>query len=261
MKKKKSGGGANWMDTYGDMVTLLLCFFVLLYSMSTVDESKWRAIVQSFNPSGIPTQIEDIKGGDGPSADDNQAGVEPGPVDKTQDEINEMIEALYENLQAYVESEALASSVSVEMDGGRIFVNFKDTAFFNANQWTLRTDAYPILNAMCEMLSNAAYAIDEVRILGHTAEVPGSDPVATAREDRFLSSNRATNVLVYIQEHTHRNVLDPGKLRSEGLGQWHPIDRNDTEEGRANNRRVEMIISGRNLEEELGSEIQSYTTT
>ena len=47
MKKKKSsgGGGANWMDTYGDMVTLLLCFFVLLYSMSTISEDKWKALV------------------------------------------------------------------------------------------------------------------------------------------------------------------------------------------------------------------------
>ena len=49
-KKSGGGGGANWMDTYGDMVTLLLCFFVLLYSMSTIDSSKWQALVMSFNP-------------------------------------------------------------------------------------------------------------------------------------------------------------------------------------------------------------------
>ena len=58
--KKSGGGGANWMDTYGDMVTLLLCFFVMLYSMSRVDESKWIALVQSFNPDYAvdePSQI------------------------------------------------------------------------------------------------------------------------------------------------------------------------------------------------------------
>ena len=49
-KKKRSEGGANWMDTYGDMVTLLLCFFVLLYSMSSIDSDKWELLVKSFNP-------------------------------------------------------------------------------------------------------------------------------------------------------------------------------------------------------------------
>ena len=59
MKKKKSGGGgANWMDTYGDMVTLLLCFFVMLYSMSTLDKEKWIALVQSFNPTEEVTEPE-----------------------------------------------------------------------------------------------------------------------------------------------------------------------------------------------------------
>ena len=72
MKKKKSGGGgANWMDTYGDMVTLLLCFFVLLYSISTISEDKWKALVQSFNPDARPTQSEIPPGNLGPSA--------PGP--------------------------------------------------------------------------------------------------------------------------------------------------------------------------------------
>ena len=54
-KKSKGGGGANWMDTYGDMVTLLLCFFVLLYSMSTISEEKYKAIVLSFNPNAVET--------------------------------------------------------------------------------------------------------------------------------------------------------------------------------------------------------------
>lgn len=55
MKKrnKSSGGGANWMDTYGDLVTLLLCFFVLLYSISTVDQAKWVQVVKSFNPDAV----------------------------------------------------------------------------------------------------------------------------------------------------------------------------------------------------------------
>ena len=69
MKKRKKGGGgggANWMDTYGDMVTLLLCFFVLLYSISTLDQSKWIMIVKSFNPDAVDvSQIADETNPDG----------------------------------------------------------------------------------------------------------------------------------------------------------------------------------------------------
>ena len=78
MKRKKGGGGgANWMDTYGDMVTLLLCFFVLLYSMSTISEENWKALVMSFNPLATET-LTATPGGDGPNADADEAG---GPVD------------------------------------------------------------------------------------------------------------------------------------------------------------------------------------
>jgi chemotaxis protein MotB len=62
---------------------------------------------------------------------------------------------------------------------------------------------------------------------------------------------------VYIQEHC---TVDPARLVSEGMGQWRPVADNDTAEGRAKNRRVEMIISGRNLEEELASSLQQYST-
>ena len=70
-KNSKGGGGANWMDTYGDMVTLLLCFFVLLYSMSTISEEKYKAVVMSFNPNAVETPTATL-GGDGPSADPEQ---------------------------------------------------------------------------------------------------------------------------------------------------------------------------------------------
>jgi chemotaxis protein MotB len=106
------------------------------------------------------------------------------------------------------------------------------------------------------MLSDAVNAIDEVRILGHTAQEEPDTPNKVS-VDRFLASNRATNVLIYIQEHSE---VDPARLISEGMGQWHPVASNDTAEGRSKNRRVEMIISGRNLAEELEEGLQQYST-
>ena len=140
---------------------------------------------------------------------------------------------------------------------GRIFISFNQAVFFNGDSPVLRQDAYPILDRVCEMLNGAADAIDEVRVLGHTAQGSPNAP-NDVEVDRTLSSNRATNVIIYVQKNSG---LEPARLISEGVGQWRPIASNDTPEGRAKNRRVEMIISGRNLEEELQNDMQSYEVT
>lgn len=253
-RKKKSGGGANWMDTYGDMVTLLLCFFVLLYSMSSISEENWKAVVMSFNPSAVRTPTE-TPGGEGPNADEDTAEGAPMQM-PNQDEVDAEIEALYRALTEYVESEGAQSTINVQKDEaeGKIYVSFNQAVFFNGNSPTLREDSFPILDTISGMLTKAARAIDEVRVLGHTAqEVP--DSPNNVQVDRSLSSDRATNVIIYIQEHSE---VDPSRLISEGMGQWHPVAPNDTAEGRAQNRRVEMIVSGRNIEEELSGNVSNF---
>ncbi len=252
-KKKSSGGGANWMDTYGDMVTLLLCFFVLLYSMSTISEENWKALVMSFNPQSvqIPTASE---GGDGPSADGDQSGVMPDP----QEEIDEDINDLYEALKAYASEGENQNALSVTKGDGKVYISFSQTAFFDGYSYTLRQESLPILDEVSNMFSNVSDSIDEIQIIGHTAR-DNPDRPNSANTDRFLASNRATNVLVYIQEHS---TVDAGRLVSLGVGEWHPVGTNETSEGRQANRRVELVVSGRNLEEEAALEgsMESYTT-
>lgn len=104
-KKSSGGGGANWMDTYGDMVTLLLCFFVLLYSMSTISQDKWKAIVQSFNPSAVLDATE-TSGNDGPIAGEDNLGTGEltlGPEEMTPEDVEEALEMLFQSLQSYSE--------------------------------------------------------------------------------------------------------------------------------------------------------------
>ena len=263
MAKKKGGGGggANWMDTYGDMVTLLLCFFVLLYSMSTISEENWKALVMSFNPEARTTQTEIVGGNNGPSSDpENVGGDNPIPdfdMEAAQEEVDNMILALYEALQEYSQEEGMANVLSVEMDGGKVYVKFNETTFFAGDEYALLPEAEEILSRVCTFLDTAKDAIEEIRIQGHTAQA-NPDRRNNPTVDRFLASNRATNVLLYIQ--TNSSIL-PARLVSEGMGQWRPIASNDTAETRALNRRVEMIISGRDIEQELlGNSIESYIT-
>ena len=251
-KKSSGGGGANWMDTYGDMVTLLLCFFVLLYSMSTISEDKWKAIVQSVNPNAVPDPQPTIEGTPGPSADPGDQGI--APVD-LQEQVDQDMEALFQQIQEYVQQQNLQDAVTVSQDGGKIFITFSQSVFFGGDSSVILKEAYPVLDSVCEMLSGVATSLDEVRIQGHTARA-GQGPNGVIK-DRTLASERATNVVIYIQQHSD---VPPSCLVSEGFGEWRPIAPNDTAENRAKNRRVEMIISGRDIEAEMAEQggIQQY---
>lgn len=257
MKKKKGGGGgANWMDTYGDMVTLLLCFFVLLYSMSTISEEKWRAIVTSFNPRAVKTPTE-TEGNDGPISDpeNEEGGIPADPNQAAQRDIDDMIVELYQMIQEYSEEEGMQNTLSAEMIDGKIYVSFNETAFFRGNEYELLPEGIEVMAKICGFLDQAESAIEEIRFQGHTAQADTSR-ANYPEQDRFLSSNRATEVLLYVQLNS---LIHPARLVSEGHGQWWPRATNQTAEGKAQNRRVEMIISGRNLEEELeGGGIRQY---
>ena len=247
------------MDTYGDMVTLLLCFFVLLYSMSTISEENWKALVMSFNPEAVQIQTAIPGGNDGPSADpEDTGGNTPIPdidVEAAQEDIDNMILALYQMLQEFSQEEGMEKVLTVEFEGGKVYVKFNETTFFNGDSYELLPGAEEVLDRVCVFLNEVSNGIEEIRIQGHTAQAnPNQRNNPTV--DRFLASNRATNVLLYIQTNS---TVQPARLVSEGMGQWRPVASNDTADTRALNRRVEMIISGRDIEQELlGNSIESY---
>ena len=260
MKMKKSdggGGGANWMDTYGDMVTLLLCFFVLLYSMSTVDENKWKALVQSFNPDAIVTPT-DPEGNDGPIADPPTTPESSAVTDQEmaamqakQDEVDQALDALYQQLVQYIQESG--KNIEVTKGDGVVYVNFDDTVFFDGEEYTIKPEGEETLNVVCGVLDKAKDSIDEVRVMGHTAQATIDRP-NNVTVDRRLSSNRATETVIYLQEHCS---IDAARLISEGYGQHRPIAPND-DLNRAKNRRVEMMISGKDMFNKIGDSIEQY---
>ena len=246
MKKKRGGsGGANWMDTYGDMVTLLLCFFVMLYSMSTLDKEKWIALVQSFNPSAV---TEEVSGGLG-SADSTEQAM-------TQAQVDADIEELYQTMKNYIEQEQLSTQISITKGSGYVFVSFDNTVFFDGASYVLRDDGKTVLDQVAKAIADVSESIDEIRVLGHTAQDDPDSP-NNPRNDRFLATNRAAVVTVYLQE---KNIIDPSRLVSVGYGQWRPVADNDTPEGRAQNRRVELLVTGLNVENGIGDDIAQYYT-
>ena len=262
--KKKSGGGgggANWMDTYGDMVTLLMCFFVLLYSMSTISEDKFRALVQSFNPSALE-QSNMVSGTEGPLADESEGigsefGLdEPEEESMDQEDIELALQQLFDTLSQMAQDSGEASNIDVSKGDGYVFISFNNAVFFRGDSYSLEPRGQAILDSVVEGLNEASPFIDELRIMGHTAQGSQDRPNNT-QNDRFLASDRATIVAVYIQE---RCRLSPARIVTMGYGQWRPIARNDSPEGRGQNRRVEMIITGLDLYSTIGDSLAQYAS-
>lgn len=242
MKKKHSGGGgANWMDTYGDMVTLLLCFFVMLYSMSSVDQQKWMALVDSFNPDAAAQQSS---GGSGSAGQ------------LTQEQVDADIQTLYQAMEQYIQQENLTSQISITAGSGYVFVSFDDTVFFDGDSYVLLDEGKKILDQVAQSIAGVSESIDEIRVLGHTAQASADKP-NRPEVDRFLATNRAAVVTVYLQE---KNIIDPARLVSVGYGQWRPVADNSTADGRAQNRRVELLVTGLDLQSGIGDDITQYYT-
>lgn len=231
MKRKKSPeGGGSWMDTYGDMVTLLLCFFVLLYSISSVDQEKWRAIALAFNPDAEQT----TQVGNGNS--DKEASTD------TTEEVT--LNDLYEALQKSVKELGIEDETEIEKGDGYTLVSFKDKVFFDGDSSILKKEGKKVLDEFAKVLSDVSSKVQEVQIVGHTSQGDPNVP-NDVRNDRTLSSLRSVEVTIYLQE---KNIIDPGKLVSVSYGQFRPVATFKTKKGRAKNRRVEIIITEEDVE-------------
>lgn len=226
-KKKNSGGGANWMDTYGDLVTLLLCFFVLLYSISTLDQAKWVQIVKSFNPDA--KEVSQIAEEQDIEANDEV----PGGVDADE------FDGLYEALMKAVQEAGLETQVDLYKGDGYTFITFQDNVFFDGDSSVIREEGKAILTSFSEIISGVSDSIKEIQILGHTTQ---ADPnqLNEPESDRVLSAERAARVAAFIQQ---RTTVPADRLVAAGYGQFRPIAPFDTPENRAKNRRVELLVT------------------
>ncbi len=235
-RRKKGGGGedcGSWMDTYGDMVTLLLCFFVMLYSMSSLNQQKWEIFVKSIFPSSDETEQIAINEQISEGEYDVSGNMEFDETISDPQNPEELYIALVEALSA-----SGVEGVSVSRREGYTFLVFENQAFFDGDRSDLTDEAVGILDILCSVLEPFDESVSQINIMGHTAQAR-ADRANNARTDRILSAMRSAEVAAYIQ---NRGVIDPSKLVGLSFGQYRSVSNNDTSEGRARNRRVEFLI-------------------
>lgn len=230
-KPRQQRGAPAWMTTYADMVTLLLTFFVLLYSFSTVDVQKFRAIIAAFQGTlGVLDGGKTIS--TVPAVNEGNLDLDTA-FDISQKEIQQ-IQAVYEEVQSLIAEGQLPGTVELITEERGLVVRFADRAFFDLGKADIRADALPVLEQVAEILRPLP---NHVRVEGHTDNLP-------IKTERFpsnweLSTARATNVIRFLIEEAR---LDPERLSAAGYGEYRPIDTNETIAGKARNRRVDLVI-------------------
>ena len=230
-KKKEESGGASWIVTYSDMVTLLLTFFIMLYAMSTIDAQKFAAIVASFSKEMNPEAYYQMMEAEAAEQVVDDTYEETEEIEETED-----IDVLYTLLKQYIEENELAGQVEISKSEEYVFIRFSDSVTFRGYSDILEQKGKGVLDVLAEGLVLVEQYIEEVVIAGHTAKVEYD----MTDIDRSLSTNRANVVLRYLE---NKDVIDPAKYLAIGYGLYSPIADNSTSEGRAKNRRVEIYIS------------------
>lgn len=254
-------GSPAWMATFSDLMNLLLCFFVLLYSMSSVDEEKWEQVVASLQntvsilPAGGATigEGEMISAGvrqlefldsyynemANSMAQDKLDNPENGKNTITQAYEEQALsesEKMAQEIQEAVNGTDLSELVEIEFNAQYVQLNLSGAILFDSGKAELVRDAYPIVNKIGRILEK--YKNNVIEVEGHTDNVPISSSSKYESND-VLSMYRALSVANYFREHTK---LEAANIKSAGRGDYVPVADNTTAEGRARNRRVEIKI-------------------
>ena len=236
-KNRPTDSGGNWMDTYGDMVTLLLTFFIMLYSMSNLDAQKWTIFVKSIpniQNQGSENITINSQMSDTPEVDSK--GQEIGQEDLQAEDVNKLYLTIAESL-----NQAGVKEATVIRGDDYTYVSFANNVFFGANSSVLTREGQAVLYTFAKAIAPAAGGIEQVNIMSHTAKVTDNSQnnPQTVRKDRILSAMRSAEVCIYFQQ---QNVIKPEKLVDISYGEYRPIADNSTEEGRIKNRRIEFLL-------------------
>ncbi len=269
MKEKPPEEGAPaWMSTFSDLMNLLLCFFVLLFASSTMDEGKIQKIAASFDNmsfsvlnngslslvsgeamSGGLTQIPDTNGtlrDDGDSREtyegktDKEYVATPTDVELISDEDlqeelsrrgEEESQEMYDEVIEMTEKYDIEDIVSIDYTAQYVELDLNGSILFDSGSAKLKDDSKFFLQKVASILTKYKYNIIEIE--GHTDNVPIS--TAKYEDNRALSADRARSVYDYIIREEH---FIEANIKIAGYGESRPIASNATPEGRARNRRV-----------------------
>jgi chemotaxis protein MotB len=249
-KHEKEPNHERWLVSYADFITLLFAVFVTLYAMSQTDKKKVEQVITSLResfglsslsggsakPAVLPSMNMSIIPSISPEA------IKPAPrmrgvksegkgrgkaVEKDFTEIKT-------SLEAYLMMHGANEEVSISINQRGLVVSLKEAGFFDSGSAVIKQSSMPILGRVIEAL--AAYD-NQFRVEGHTDNIPIR--TASFKSNWELSTTRATNLVHYM---INNYSFDPSKISAAGFGEFRPVADNGSGDGRAKNRRVDVVM-------------------
>ncbi len=249
-----------WVIPYADLLTLLMAMFIALFAMSSVDQAKFKKVALGFNDalggekltSGVfaGSKADSVNGGNGKggSSNDLQEGKERGTeffekiadqqvaLEQRKNAEQDTLEEVKDLIEGEAAKAGLSDKLTFELqERGLVVRVLTDKLVFRSGDATLQAQGRELLQlvgAVLKDLENPLY------IEGHTDTDPVG-PNSVFKSNWGLSTARAEEVLLFLRD---VSGIDQGRLRPTGWSDTHPIASNDTEAGKATNRRVEIVV-------------------
>ena len=232
----------RWLVSYADFITLLFGFFVVLYAFARADEKKKaelpQAIDSAFTAMGAFPDYS-FKPGNAKSSRGAAASstVVMGTQALTPTIVKDDLNRIKHEVEQRLAGQVAQRTVVIKMGREGLIISLREAGFFNSGSATPRPEASTALRKISASLAGTVY---DLRVEGHTDDMP-------IHNERFdsnweLSSARANRIGRTLLE---LHAIPPDRLSAAGYAEFHPVDTNATSEGRANNRRVDLVVSPR----------------
>jgi len=232
----------RWLVSYADFITLLFGFFVVLYAFARADQKKQMQIPVSIdaafkalglfaNSTRTPSSHANAAGKEEPAIPMN---IVMGEEVLSPARVKDDLEAIRRDLTQRLSDQVAQHTVSIQMGREGLVISLREAGFFASGSATPRPETTQTLRQVAEALGRSPY---DLRIEGHTDNVP----IHTAEFDSNweLSSARATRIARMLVE---MHAIQPDRVSAAGYGEFHPVESNATAPGRANNRRVDLVV-------------------
>jgi chemotaxis protein MotB len=247
----------RWLVSYADFITLLFAFFVVMYSTAQVDKQKVGKLALSIQVAF--TELGVFPGSATPSP---APGKEPGghlpaskpvpPADPSPDKQDENLAPLQQELERTLKSEILRNAVAIHTVPEGLVISLREVGFFDSGSASIQPQSRDAFGRIAALLLRYSH---RVRIEGHTDNVPIHNLLFASNWE--LSTARATELVRLLMTNYQ---FPPARLSAAGYAEFHPVASNDTAEGRAQNRRVDIVVLGRQVATQpTGETVESET--